>query len=114
MSINNLVKKIQDNLSQDLLKPQFKGHPNKLWGHCYVASEALYHLLGADASYYRPMRIKVNSVNHWFLKNKKTNEILDVTAEQFDFKLDYSKAKNAAFLTKKPSKRCKILIERIQ
>jgi len=33
-------------LSDDLRRPPWKGDPNPLAGHCYVASEALYHLLG--------------------------------------------------------------------
>ena len=42
-----MIEQIQRVLSPDLLKPQFRKqgeHP--LYGHCYAASEALYHLLG--------------------------------------------------------------------
>lgn len=107
----SLINKIVQNLTPDLLKPQFrKNAPNNLWGHCYVASEVFYHLYDNK---YRPMRIKVGDINHWFLKNEDTEEVVDITAKQFDFDLDYSKSVRASFLTKEPSKRAKELIKRV-
>ena len=110
-----LIKIIQNNLSEDLLKPQFKGKSkNRFYGHCYVATECLYHLLPTHVkSSYKPNILKIEGITHWFLKNKDTGEILDITSKQFPFKLDYSKSKGCGFLTKKPSKRTKILISRL-
>lgn len=110
---NKLIKDIKSNLTQDLLKPKYRNSSkNYLWGHCYVASEAFYHLSGGSDSNYCPMYMKIDGITHWFLKDDNDN-IVDITAGQFDFDLDYSQARKAAFLTKKPSKRSKILMSRI-
>ena len=45
--LSDLVKKLQSHLTDDLRRPPYKGSSNPLTGHCYVASEALYHLLGS-------------------------------------------------------------------
>ena len=91
-----------------------KNKNNPLFGHCYVATEAYYHLLPNDEQKnYIPSTLKINNITHWFLKNKKTNEIIDITKDQFNFKLDYTSSINKGFLTKKPSKRTLKLINRI-
>jgi len=56
--------------------------------------------------------LKTDEGNHWFLKGLE-GEIIDLTADQFERELDYSKAKPKAFF-KVPagiSKRGKILAE---
>ena len=107
-----MIQLIQSNLTQDLLKPQFRNHTNPLYGHCYVATEVFYHLKAKELGY-KPYILKVNGITHWFLKNKETNDVIDITAKQFDFDLDYSKAKACGFLTQLPSKRAQILISRL-
>lgn len=94
------------------LKPQYRGNPNKLWGHCYVASEVAYHLKYKELGF-KPHVIKTNGITHWFLKNINTKEILDLTSEQFDKPIDYNNGKCCGFLTKNPSKRSKTLMERL-
>jgi hypothetical protein len=114
--MDNLIKIIINNLTDDLLKNKYKlqKNKNKFTGHCYIATETLYYLLNDEEKYkYTPAILHVNNATHWFLKNKFTNEIIDITKEQFDFELDYSKSKNCSFLTKFPSKRTLILINRI-
>lgn len=106
----NLIIK---NLSSDLLHPQFKSLSSKLAGHCYVASEAYYHLSGGEKSGLRPMFVKVNKISHWFLKDSN-NKIIDLTAKQFKCKIPYEKAVGKGFLTKNPSKRAQVLISRIE
>jgi len=111
---DDIVSLIQDNLTPDLLKSKFRGKSeNRLWGHCYVASETFYHLRGGK-ELYQVKRMKVGKVNHWFLLRKEDEEIVDITSGQFDFELDYSTAINAVFLTKNASKRAKVLIERVE
>lgn len=119
MDIQYIIKEIQSNLSDDLLKPKFRRlkqerNENYLWGHCYVASEVLYHVLGGSESEYVPMRLKVGEITHWYLRNTETGDIVDITAKQFSYNLDYSKGRNAIFLTKDPSKRAKRLMDRIR
>jgi hypothetical protein len=112
MTINSLIAEIQSNLTDDLLKPEWRclrrptDHPT--FGHCYVATEVLYHLYGKRHGF-KPHRIG----NHWFLKNPETNEILDPTKEQFDHPLNYSFAKGCGFLTRQPSRRARTLLKNL-
>lgn len=76
--------------------------------HCYVASEALYHLLCGSA---KPMHMKVHDLNHWFLL--VDGVVIDITADQFDSPVDYECARGKGFLTKEPSKRCQELMRRV-
>jgi hypothetical protein len=111
-----LINLIISNLSDELLKPKYKKilNKNKYTGHCYVASEALFHLLNKNEKInYTAAYLKINGDTHWFLKNKINGNIIDITKPQFDFELDYSTSKNATFLTKLPSKRTQILLNKI-
>lgn len=114
--IELFIESIINSLSDDLLKSEHKKQKNrnKYSGHCYVATETLYYLLDYDIQKdFSPAILKVKNITHWFLKNKITGEIIDITKKQFDFKLDYSNSRFCGFLTKEPSKRTKILINRI-
>lgn len=114
--MNEIIASIISSLDDSLLKKEYLSikNKNKYTGHCYVATEALYYLLpDTDRINYTPAILKVNGKTHWFLKNKTNLEIIDITKEQFDFKLDYTNARNCFFLTKEPSNRTKILISRI-
>ena len=57
--------------------------------------------------------IKHENSSHWFLKNK-LGKIIDLTAGQLTTPVPYEKAIGKFFLTKKPSKRSRILIDRIK
>ena len=117
----SLIKKIQSVLTEDLLNPEWKkkletGKHHPFAGHCYAASEALYHLLGGKEKGYKPMRGVLNGETHWWIRDKE-GKILDPTAEQFyyvNLKPPYEKGKGTGFLTKTPSKRAKEIILRIQ
>lgn len=107
MESSSLVQLIKDHLSDDLLKSGYsKG------AHCYVASESLYHILGGKESNLKPMNIKHEGVQHWFLLSSN-GVVIDVTADQFSTPVPYDQARGRGFLTSKPSKRAQILIERI-
>lgn len=111
--IVRVMRTIQDNLTEDLLKPEYRGHQNKFYGHCYVASEALYHLTGKTL---KPMYAKDHKgITHWWLEDNE-HYIFDVTSRQYTdegLTPPYSKGKRAGFLTKLPSKRAQTLINRI-
>lgn len=114
--MKELINLIIENLDDSLLKPKYRKdkNRNKYTGHCYVATEALYHLLDSEEKInYTPSILKINNDTHWFLKNKKTGVIIDITKYQFNFELDYSNSRNAAFLTKSPSKRTLTLLNKI-
>ena len=87
--------------------------------HCYASAEALYHLLGGKSAGYVACVASFEENNekftHWWIKNNQ-NEIIDPTAEQFTSigkEPPYSLGKNAGFLTKNPSKRAQIIIQRV-
>lgn len=80
-------------------------------GNCYVTSEALYHNLGGKRAGWKPMLLRLDGETHWFLKHK-SGLILDATAKQFGrHKPDYSKAVGNGFLTVRPSRRARALME---
>ena len=115
----DLIKKIQSILTNDLLVPYWRKHKqdddHPLFWHCYAASEALFHLLGGKDSGYVPMRASTPLGTHWWIRDKNGN-YLDPTAEQFthkDFDLPYDKGIGAGFLTKFPSKRSQEIINRV-
>ena len=112
MNIESLIKR---NLTKDLLLDKYIGkHP--LSGYCYVASEAYYHLSGGKAAGLKPYSVRISKdIVHWFIKNDK-DEIIDLTAEQFDyfdFKIPYQDARARGFLTKYPSKRAVLLMNKV-
>lgn len=93
-------------------------------GNCYVASEALYHILGGPKGWWKPMVMKTKTDTHWFLKHKTLGIVLDPSRRQFKrrnfnypnmdrWTPDYKLARGCGFLTKKPSKRAKALIKEL-
>ena len=107
----NLIKRIVDNLSDDLLKKEYRTilDKNKFTGHCYVASETYYYLSNEKLKVYH---INHENSTHWFLKDYKDN-IIDITKGQFKTDVPYHKAKRGFFLTKTPSKRSLKLIDKV-
>ncbi len=81
-------------------------------GNCYVASEALYHLLGGKAAGWTPQQMQHEGDSHWFLKHSD-GMIIDPTVMQFDKTPDYSRASGRGFMTKIPSKRARKLMMKI-
>lgn len=118
-----LIEYIRESLSFDLLKKEWQeifletressGINSKVLGHCYHASEALYHLLGGKKAGLKPVSMKISGLSHWFLIDSK-GVVLDVTHDQFEETIDYSLGTGRGFMTKGPSKRAKIIIERVK
>lgn len=113
------IRKIQGVLTPDLLKAEYihLNSQNPLYGHCYAATEALYHLLGGAQSEWHPCRGRdVDGVTHWWLANKE-GQILDPTAEQYTSlgkTPPYDKGSRGPFLTQQPSKRARTIICRVE
>jgi hypothetical protein len=115
-----LIPKIQSVLSDDLLTPKYAKlkRQSATEGHCYAASEALYHMLGGKSAGYVPCVASFEEngekFTHWWIRKEK--EILDPTAEQFTsigVKPPYELGKGAGFLTKQPSKRAQKIIQKV-
>lgn len=91
-------------LGNTLLHPRYKSQwslINPTYGYCYLLSEALFHFL--DETDLQSYCINLGDTTHWFLKQ---NDIIDFTAKQFNFLVDYNKAKHTAFLKgKHPTER---------
>jgi len=106
----NIKKLIVKSLTPDLLKPQFRGtHP--LAGHCYVASEAYYHLKGGKAAGLYAVNLKHEGASHWWIEDN--GKVVDLTAVQFSTPVPYDKGRRRGFLTKRPSKRAQKVIDRV-
>lgn len=48
---------------------------------------------------------------HWYLRDRKTDEVLDGSVEQFDAPPAYDLGRGCGFLTKQPSRRCQELLD---
>ncbi len=117
--IETLSAAIRAALTPDLIRPKYRGHDNNpMYGHCYVASEALFHMLGGWGSPYQAVRGKDETGDvHWWLEHKITGHRYDVTADQFysiGRKPPYANGRAGPFLTKQPSKRAQIVLERVK
>lgn len=114
------VAMVQAALTPDLLKPEYRAanRRNPLFGHCYAASEALFHLLGGKASGYVPMRAKDHrGVTHWWLLHKPSGETVDPTAGQYHSvgeRPPHAAGVGGGFLTAKPSRRAATIIARVR
>lgn len=101
--------------SPDLIKKEYRDLDRseiELNGLCYVLAECVYHLFpGEFKSYY----IKWDDgMTHWFLRYRD-GTILDPIGpdgKECCTPEEYATARRAAFLTKAPSKRARILLER--
>lgn len=84
------------------------------FGHCYLATEVAYHLLGGKEAGWKPFHLKQDGESHWFLKHD-SGFLLDITAEQFGTApINYGASRGKGFLTKAPSKRAKLLMLKIK
>jgi hypothetical protein len=106
-----LVELVRSCLSDDLLRPESRAIPRRTSsaGHCYVASETIFHLTGRTL---RPVRIVHEQTPHWFLVDTDGN-VVDATADQFATPVPYGEGRRRPFRTKRPSKRAQILIRRV-
>ena len=109
--MSELTDVIRSVLTEELRSPGYGTH--QMSGFCYVVSEAYYHILGGKSAGLTPCTVKHEGVTHWYLK-EKTGEIVDITADQFETVPDYSKGRGRGFLTKGPSKRAQVVIDRVQ
>lgn len=106
------VQDVRSCLSEELRKKPYRNHPNPMAGHCYVASEVLYHGLGGKEAGWTPQTIQHEGGPHWYLKNA-SGVIIDPTADQFETPVPYEQGRGCGFLTKLPSARSQVVIDRL-
>lgn len=113
-SADALITSVRAVLSDDLLRPKYrrraKRHP--MGGHCYAASEALYHLLGAKQAGLTPMRLRHEGDPHWYLRTAQ-GLYLDPTGDQFTVPPVHTQGVGCGFLTGQPSKRAAEIMRRV-
>jgi hypothetical protein len=117
--LDDLIAEIQAALTPDLLKPPYRKENanNPMFGHCYVATEALFHILPDRENYCACRGRDDRGIVHWWLVNRESGQIHDVTADQYfskQFVPPYDRGVRSGFLTKAPSKRCQVVLERLQ
>jgi hypothetical protein len=97
-------------LTPELLPPEWQSHPHPLGGYCYVASEALYYLLGGSEAGLTAKRAPCAGGEHWWLEGR-ADKLIDATADQFEDDFDYGTGVASTFLTPEPSPRAvKIMV----
>ena len=112
-----LVEAIKLSLTPDLLKPEYRKEnaDNPMFGHCYVASEAFYHMM--DQKHLRVCYGKdERNITHWWILNETLHLRIDPTCDQYYSQgliPPYHNQKKASFLTNEPSKRAKVVIDRV-
>ncbi len=94
-----------------------------LGGHCYVASEAYYHM-SDEQDELTPKQVSFEidtdefqgEISHWFLEDQDGN-VIDLTAEQFDplgVDVPYDEATGRGFVPPSPSIASAELIETLE
>lgn len=112
----NVVDQVRAVLTPGLLKPGYRrlveqgAHP--MTGHCYVASEALYALLGGKAAGYKPASLAHEGSIHWWLVSAD-GQVIDPTADQFTTPVPYENGRCRGFLTREPSARAREVLRRV-
>ena len=109
-----LADVVRSVLTDDLLKPAYRSLEGRkpTTGHCYAASEALYHLLGGKGAGWTPVRLRHEGGPHWFLRHLD-GTVLDPTSDQFDTPVPHTEGVGCGFLTRQPSARAAEIIRRV-
>jgi predicted GNAT family acetyltransferase len=83
--LRELASRVGRALTPDLLKPEYRktyDPSNPMRGHCFTATETLFHLGGGKAAGLKPVNVQHEGDSHWFLTDAAGN-VYDVTASQF-------------------------------
>lgn len=110
-----VCERISECLSPDLLKKEYREEnaTNPMFGHCYVASEAIKHLVSPELTPYYGKDDR--GITHWWLHDEKDHMRIDPTCAQYYSQKcppPYHNGKRASFLTNDPSKRACIVMDR--
>lgn len=112
--ISKIIDSVRSVLTADLLTKRWREQTVPSSGHCYVAAEACYHLLGGKSAGWIPQVARCeDDGTHWWLKHVD-GTICDPTWDQFDEPFDYVVGRGSGFLTKGPSKRARIIMDRVK
>ena len=125
-NINRVKKSILRNLTPDLLPKKWYeiNETNPTFGHCHNATGVFYLIFGSENVHmYRAhddsLKLVDEPMYHWFILNRHTNEIIDITSEQYSLhpqilrKL-YRNKEKAGLLGFNYKKRVHTLLERVK
>ena len=122
--LENILAVTERCLDDSLRRPRYRDNPNLLAGQCYVMAEAIYHMIGGTENVFglKPMQVSHEGDSHWFLATSRVAlgektvgfVVVDPTVSQFTTPVPYEAARGKGFLTKKPSRRALILIQRVK
>ena len=82
--IETVMQKIADNLEPSMVTKKYRkeNESNPMFGHCYHSSQALYYLIDTDRLE-QMSAIDYHDCSHWWLRDKETNKIYDITVDQY-------------------------------
>lgn len=113
----SLLRRLHGSLSLDLRHRDYPVEDDEMYGatlgHCYIATEALYHLWAKDAGYV-PHVLRHDNGTHWWLVHSDTGEVIDPTEPQLDGDpFPYELGHKQQLLTTTPSRRSRELMRRM-
>ena len=82
--IESVMGSIASNLKPEMVTKKYREEnaTNPMFGHCYHSSQALFHLMDTDVLEQRTA-IDYHDCSHWWLVDKTTEKIYDITADQY-------------------------------
>lgn len=125
-NINQVKKSILRNLTPDLLPKKWHriNEINPTFGHCHNATGVFYLIFGSEnvhmyRAYDDSLKLVDEPMYHWFILNRHTNEIIDITSEQYSsypqiLRKLYRNKEKAGLLGFNYKKRVHILLERVK
>jgi hypothetical protein len=115
------ILRIQGALSLDLLTAAYRdllpanALKHACTGHCYVASEAAFHLFAKRKGFVPFVFKHGDGTTHWWLENRESGERIDPSRPQLGSRpFPYSRGRRAVFLTTRPSERARELMRRVR
>ena len=82
--LSQCLVKLEECLTPDLLTPKYReeNESNPMYGHCYHTTQAMYYLLDTDTLDIMSA-IDWRGDKHWWLRDRETNNDIDMTADQY-------------------------------
>lgn len=82
--IESVMGLIASNLKPEMVSKKYReeNSTNPMFGHCYHASQALFHLMDTNVLEQRTA-IDYHDEAHWWLVDTSTDKVYDITADQY-------------------------------
>ena len=82
--IDSVIGSIVSNLTPEMVTKKYREENaiNPMFGHCYHSSQALFYLMDTNVLEQRTA-IDYHDCSHWWLVDKTTEKIYDITADQY-------------------------------